>query len=96
MRPVEDFDVVVIGGGPGGSTAATVLAMQNHRVLLLERDKFPRYQIGESLLPAPIHGVCASSAAPSGGGRTPSRGRSTSARPPPSRPRGLTPTRSRG
>lgn len=58
MLPVEDFDVVVIGGGPGGSTAATVLAMQNHRVLLLERDKFPRYQIGESLLPATIHGVC--------------------------------------
>jgi halogenation protein CepH len=55
---VEDFDVVVIGGGPGGSTAATVLAMQNHRVLLLERDKFPRYQIGESLLPATVHGVC--------------------------------------
>lgn len=55
---VEDFDVVVVGGGPGGSTAATLLAMQNHRVLLLERDKFPRYQIGESLLPATIHGIC--------------------------------------
>src|SRR2546421_4545785 len=54
----EDFDIVVIGGGPGGSTAATLLAMQNHRVLLLERDKFPRYQIGESLLPATIHGIC--------------------------------------
>ena len=58
MQFDEDFDVVVIGGGPGGSTASTVLAMQNHRVLLLERDKFPRYQIGESLLPATIHGVC--------------------------------------
>lgn len=55
---VEDFDVVVIGGGPGGSTVATILAMQNHRVLLLERETFPRYQIGESLLPATIHGVC--------------------------------------
>lgn len=55
---VEEFDVVVIGGGPGGSTAATLLAMQNHRVLLLEREKFPRYSIGESLLPATIHGVC--------------------------------------
>ena len=55
---VEDFDVVVIGGGPGGSTVSTILAMQNHRVLLLEREKFPRYQIGESLLPATIHGVC--------------------------------------
>jgi halogenation protein CepH len=55
---VEDFDVVVIGGGPGGSTAATMLAMQNNRVLLLEKEKFPRYQIGESLLPATIHGIC--------------------------------------
>ena len=55
---VEDFDVVVIGGGPGGSTASTILAMQNHRVLLLDRDTFPRYQIGESLLPATIHGIC--------------------------------------
>jgi FAD-dependent halogenase len=54
----EDFDVIVIGGGPGGSTTSTILAMQNHRVLLLEREKFPRYQIGESLLPATIHGVC--------------------------------------
>jgi len=54
----EDFDVVVIGGGPGGSTASTLLAMQNRRVLLLERDKFPRYQIGESLLPATVHGIC--------------------------------------
>ncbi len=59
MQPkVENFDVVVIGGGPGGSTVSTILAMQNHRVLLLERDTFPRYQIGESLLPATIHGVC--------------------------------------
>jgi len=54
----EEFDVVVIGGGPGGSTAATMLAMQNNRVLLLEKEKFPRYQIGESLLPATIHGIC--------------------------------------
>jgi halogenation protein CepH len=54
----EEFDVVVIGGGPGGATASAILAMQNHRVLLLEREKFPRYQIGESLLPATIHGVC--------------------------------------
>jgi len=54
---IEHFDVVVIGGGPGGSTAATILAMQNNQVLLLEREKFPRYQIGESLLPATIHGI---------------------------------------
>lgn len=42
-----EFDVVVIGGGPGGSTAATLIAKDGHRVLLVEREKFPRYQIGE-------------------------------------------------
>jgi FAD-dependent halogenase len=54
---VEDFDVVVVGGGPGGSTAATLIARDGHRVLLCEKEKFPRYQIGESLLPATVHGV---------------------------------------
>ncbi|MEO5876788.1 MAG: tryptophan 7-halogenase [Streptosporangiaceae bacterium] len=54
----EEFDVVVVGGGPGGSTVATLVAMQGHRVLLLEKETFPRYQIGESLLPATVHGVC--------------------------------------
>ena len=47
-------DVVVIGGGPGGSTAATMLARKGVQVLLLERDHFPRDHIGESLLPASI------------------------------------------
>ncbi|WP_414445280.1 NAD(P)/FAD-dependent oxidoreductase [Burkholderia sp. 22PA0106] len=42
--------VLVIGGGPGGSTAAALLAKEGHDVLLLERDTFPRYHIGESLL----------------------------------------------
>jgi len=55
----ETFDVIVAGGGPGGSTAATLVAKQGHRVLLLERARFPRYQIGESLLPSTVHGVCA-------------------------------------
>ena len=45
-------DVVVIGGGPGGSTAATMLSRQGFRVLLLERESFPREHVGESLLPA--------------------------------------------
>jgi 2-polyprenyl-6-methoxyphenol hydroxylase-like FAD-dependent oxidoreductase len=43
--------VLVIGGGPGGSTAATLLARQGFDVTLLERAHFPRYHIGESLLP---------------------------------------------
>jgi flavin-dependent dehydrogenase len=44
-------DVIVIGGGPAGSTAATLLARKGFSVLLLERERFPRFQIGESLLP---------------------------------------------
>ena len=52
------FDLVVIGGGPAGSTAATLVALQGHRVLLLEKERFPRYQIGESLLPLTIHAIC--------------------------------------
>lgn len=47
-----DADVVVIGGGPGGSTAATMLSRQGFNVLLLERERFPREHVGESLLPA--------------------------------------------
>lgn len=53
-----NFDVVVVGGGPGGSTLATLVAMQHHRVLLLEKESFPRYQIGESLLPATTQWIC--------------------------------------
>ncbi len=45
------FDTLVIGAGPAGSTVAALLAEQGLRVLLLEREKFPRYHIGESLLP---------------------------------------------
>ncbi|MFN2488790.1 MAG: tryptophan 7-halogenase [Actinomycetota bacterium] len=60
MNPsTEEFDLIVAGGGPSGSTLATFVAMQGHRVLLLEKEQFPRYQIGESLLPATVHGVCA-------------------------------------
>lgn len=45
------WDVIIIGGGPAGSTAATTLAQAGRRVLVLEKEKFPRFHIGESLLP---------------------------------------------
>jgi flavin-dependent dehydrogenase len=44
-------DTVIIGGGPGGSTLAALLAQRGRHVLVLEREKFPRFHIGESLLP---------------------------------------------
>src|SRR6266545_3999959 len=46
-----DPDVVVIGGGPAGSTVSTLLAQQGCRVQLFERERFPRFHIGESLIP---------------------------------------------
>jgi halogenation protein CepH len=58
MAASEEFDVVVAGGGPGGSTLAALVAKQGARVLLLEQEFFPRYQIGESLLPSTVHGIC--------------------------------------
>ena len=45
------YDVVVIGGGPGGATIATLLAKQGCAVLLVEKQRFPRHHVGESLLP---------------------------------------------
>ena len=51
MTRSHQYDCTVIGGGPAGATAATVLAMHGRRVAVIERDEFPRYHIGESLMP---------------------------------------------
>jgi len=48
---VDMYDVAIIGGGPAGSTAAALLARAGRRVIVFEREKFPRFHIGESLLP---------------------------------------------
>jgi flavin-dependent dehydrogenase len=47
----DQYDVVVIGGGPAGATLSGMLSRRGHRVLVLERERFPRYHIGESLIP---------------------------------------------
>jgi flavin-dependent dehydrogenase len=47
----KTYDVVVVGAGPGGLTAATLLAIQGHRVAVLEKARFPRYRVGESMIP---------------------------------------------
>jgi halogenation protein CepH len=57
LRDDDRYDLIIVGGGPGGSTIASCVQMRGHRTLLLERARFPRYQIGESLLPATM-GIC--------------------------------------
>ena len=52
MKTRQNYDIIVIGGGPAGSTVATLVAEQEHRVLLLEREVEPKFKIGESLIPA--------------------------------------------
>ncbi|MCW0220843.1 MAG: FAD-dependent oxidoreductase [Prosthecobacter sp.] len=45
------YDVLIIGGGPAGASTATILAEHGRKVLVIEREKFPRYHVGESLIP---------------------------------------------
>lgn len=47
----DSYEVIVMGGGPAGTTCATLLAQQGRRVLLLEKEFFPRHHVGESLIP---------------------------------------------
>src|SRR5262249_53584925 len=47
----DRYDVIIAGGGPGGSTVASRLAQAGVRVLVLEKEHFPRFHLGESLLP---------------------------------------------
>lgn len=50
-NPSIPFDAIVIGAGPAGASTAAVLAEKGHRVAILEKEKLPRYRIGESLIP---------------------------------------------
>src|SRR6266446_8748396 len=50
-RNHRECDVLVVGGGPAGSTIAAFLAQKGRHVVILEKDRFPRFHIGESLLP---------------------------------------------
>lgn len=51
MTVEQGYDCIIIGGGPAGSTVGTLLAQHGRRVLLLEKSRFPRHHIGESLMP---------------------------------------------
>src|ERR1700704_3042992 len=51
MNLRQSYDAIVVGCGPAGSTVAAVLASKGRRVVVLEKEKFPRYHIGESLIP---------------------------------------------
>src|SRR5260221_461381 len=55
MSAPENPEVIIIGCGPAGAAAASILCEHGHSVLVLEREKFPRYHIGESLLPFTFH-----------------------------------------
>src|SRR5882762_9208365 len=50
MEMNTNYDVIVIGGGPAGSTVASILAREGRKVVLFEKERFPRHHIGESLM----------------------------------------------
>ena len=50
----EFYDIIIVGGGPAGSTAGTLLAKQGWKVAIFEKEQFPRFKIGESLLPGSL------------------------------------------
>ncbi len=54
---LEAFDVAIIGGGPAGSSAGTLLAKAGRRVVIFEKEKFPRFRVGESTLPATLNTI---------------------------------------
>src|SRR5450830_921286 len=49
--PTESTEILIVGAGPAGSVAAALLRQQGRQVLVIEREQFPRFSIGESLLP---------------------------------------------
>ena len=51
QKIAASYDVIVIGAGPAGCTAAALVAEKGHATLLVERDEFPRFHVGESLMP---------------------------------------------
>ena len=51
MNKTNCYDAILIGAGPAGSSAAAILSEHGHKILLIEREKFPRYHVGESLIP---------------------------------------------